>query len=125
MNEDEEAPSNNLRRSKRDLGRIDYHQVQHGRPRRNPNIACLALAEVEYHIPMLTFNQKEYYLAVALTQLTMREGIKQHGDKVTEAIIKEWRQLYDLEVLIGQHYDELTPQERKNALHVVMGIKEK
>jgi len=64
-------------------------------------------------------------LDVILTQMSAREGLKRFGKDAADALIKEWKQLDDLNVFDGKHFHDLSSEDKKKALRLVQLIKEK
>ena len=60
-----------------------------------------------------------------MTQMSAKEGIRIHGDGAMEAIIQEWRQLDEQEVMEPMQWNQLTPEQRRKALRCVVCIKQK
>jgi Reverse transcriptase (RNA-dependent DNA polymerase) len=67
----------------------------------------------------------EDFYASAFLQHSMKSGIKQFGDRGTEAVRKELQQLHDRHVLVPMHREQLTALERSRALGYLMFLKEK
>jgi len=64
-------------------------------------------------------------IAMALTQSSVKQGIRLFGDKAMEAINKEMLQLYTREVLLPRKKKQLTSEQLKKVLEYIMTIKEK
>lgn len=62
---------------------------------------------------------------VACTQMTAQEGLKRYGERAEQALVAEWIQLDHLNVYTGEHWYNLTREERRGALRLVQLIKEK
>ena len=74
--------------------------------------------------PLSFINYNGRY-SFAFTQMSAAEGLKRYGDKAAEALVKEWKQLHDLEVFEGYEFNKLTTAQRASALRLVQLIKEK
>ena len=60
-----------------------------------------------------------------LTQHSLKKGIKMFGEAGISAVIDELKQLHSREVLEPKMRDELTIDERNNALRYLMFLKQK
>ena len=60
-----------------------------------------------------------------MTQMSANEGLKRFGEKAADALIKEWKQLDELDVFEGMFFNQLTSEDRSKALRLVQLIKEK
>jgi hypothetical protein len=67
----------------------------------------------------------EYITGFIMTQMTVKAGIKKHGQVAIDALYKEFLQLHDLGVFNGQHTGQLTKAQKKGALRAIRMIKEK
>jgi hypothetical protein len=63
--------------------------------------------------------------AIAMTQHSVKKGLKVFGDRGTQAVLKELRQLHDHEVVEPKGQNERTEQERYGSLRYLMFLKEK
>ena len=61
----------------------------------------------------------------ALTQLTLKEGLKRFGEKGEAAVTKEIKQLHDRDVFTPVHRNTLTDKQKREALKLLMCLKEK
>jgi hypothetical protein len=59
----------------------------------------------------------------ACTQMTAKEGLKRFGKDAEDALLAEWKQLDNLNVYSGVHWNDLTPEERSRALRLVQLLK--
>ena len=57
--------------------------------------------------------------------MSANEGLKRFGEKAADALIKEWKQLDELDVFEGMFFNQLTSEDRSKALRLVQLIKEK
>ena len=62
---------------------------------------------------------------VAMTQMSMKAGIKKFGDKGNEALLKELRQLHVRGAMVPKRKDEMTEDDKKKSLRCLMFMKEK
>lgn len=60
-----------------------------------------------------------------MTQLNVKEGSRQFGEKGNEALLKELNQLHEQQALIPKRKEETSYEESKKALRYLMFIKEK
>jgi hypothetical protein len=74
--------------------------------------------------PSLPWNYNHRF-NFAFNQMSAKEGLRKFGEKAAEALIKEWKQLDEKNVFHGLYFHETTPEQRKQALHLVQLIKEK
>ena len=58
-------------------------------------------------------------------QVSVKKGIKTHGEKALEALLVEFGQIHSHENFIPQMAESLTPKHRKEALQLITMIKEK
>jgi hypothetical protein len=63
--------------------------------------------------------------STVLTQHSVKKGLKKFGDAGVNAVLKELQQLHDRQVLDPKGPEEITIQERKDALRYLMFLKEK
>ena len=56
-------------------------------------------------------------------QVSAREGIKLFGEKLVAGILKEYTQLYDMSVLSKVNPDNISREEKKQALRMITFIK--
>jgi hypothetical protein len=61
----------------------------------------------------------------AMTQHSVKKGLKKFGDAGVNAVLKELQQLHDRKVLEPKGPGEITSQERKDSLRYLMFLKEK
>ena len=64
-------------------------------------------------------------VAITMTQMSAKKGIKKHGQDAVYAILKEYTQLHDLKVFKPQHKMDLAKDDIKDALRLITVIKEK
>jgi hypothetical protein len=64
-----------------------------------------------------------FSMAIACTQMTAKEGLKRFGKDAEDALLVEWKQLDNLKVYSGVHWNDLTPEERSRALRLVQLLK--
>jgi len=62
---------------------------------------------------------------IMMTQLNVKEGIKQFGDWGNAALLKELNQLHERQALMPKKKEDMSYEERKKALRYLMFIKEK
>jgi len=65
------------------------------------------------------------HLHVLMTQMSLKAGIRKFGQKGSEAISKELRQLHDRKAMVPVQKSELSTEDKKKALRYLMFIKEK
>ena len=79
-------------------------------------------------------NEMSMFVDVIMTQLSkgdkhaqvsIKEGLKRHGDRDLDALLKEFGQLYKHNTFDPQDISILTPEMRKEALNLITMIKEK
>ena len=58
-------------------------------------------------------------------QVSVKEGLKRHGDKALTALLKEFGQLHKYDKLDPQIIDNLSFEKRKEALNIITMVKEK
>ena len=64
-------------------------------------------------------------VAICMTQMSAKKGIKKHGDVAINAILKEYAQLHDLDVFKPRHKNDLSEDQLKECLRLITLIKEK
>ena len=64
-------------------------------------------------------------IQTCFTQMQAKTGIKKHGQRAVAAMLKEYVQLNDLEVMVFLKYDDLTEDQKRKALRAINLIKEK
>jgi hypothetical protein len=62
---------------------------------------------------------------IAMTQDSVKKGLKAFGDDGTQALLKELRQLHDRQVVKPKGPDEITRQQRHDALRYLMFLKKR
>ena len=67
----------------------------------------------------------DHTMTIILSQMSLGKGIKAFGDRAVDTTTKEFSQLDEKGVLIPKHFNELSKEERDEALPVVVLIKEK
>ena len=60
-----------------------------------------------------------------MTQLNVKEGIRQFGKRGNKALTKELNQLHEQQALMPKKKEGMSYEERKKALRYLMFIKEK
>jgi hypothetical protein len=81
---------------------------------------------VEVGMVMDKFNhQYGYALHILMTQMSAKKGLKLHGEKAAEVIIKEFKQLHDKDVFKPIFASSLTTNDKKKKLQAITLIKEK
>ena len=81
--------------------------------------------EPETLLTLVTGEDESDMLSFVTAQMSAKAGIKQFGDKGTEAIMKEMEQLLHRKVMEGRKANTLTKQQKKAALKCLMFLKEK
>ena len=61
----------------------------------------------------------------ALTQLTLKQGLKKFGKEGEKAVVKEINQLHDREMFYPVHADTLSDEQKQESLKLLMFLKEK
>ena len=56
---------------------------------------------------------------IVFTQMLVTAGLKKHGDLAEQALLKEFAQLNDVEVMEPLDHDDLSVQCKKSALGMV------
>ena len=75
---------------------------------------------------VMTPGIKNVVMGLAMAQqYHVNKGLKVFGDKGREAVMKEMKQLDDLEVIQPRNWNELTAEERRSALPYLMFLTEK
>ena len=59
------------------------------------------------------------------SQMSVSKGIKRHGDKALDALQSEFGQIHKHDTFIPQHANQLTFEQRKEALQLITMIREK
>ena len=54
---------------------------------------------------------QRYITGFIMTQMTVKAGIKKHGQVAIDALYKEFLQLHNLDVFQGQHAKDLTKDQ--------------
>lgn len=67
----------------------------------------------------------EYLYQVVMAQYGMRKGLKMFGEKGTDAVHKEMKQIHDHEVLIPIDASKMSRKDKMDALRYLMFLKEK
>jgi hypothetical protein len=62
---------------------------------------------------------------IAMTQHSVKKGLKEFGDAGTQAVLKEMQQVHNRDVLDPKHSNKLTQQQQHNALRYLMFLKKK
>ena len=68
---------------------------------------------------------EELLTGFIFSQMSARAGIQKHGQPAIDALYIEFEQLHNKGVFMGKHQDELTREQKRNALRVISVIKEK
>ena len=63
--------------------------------------------------------------SIVMTQHSVRKGLRIFGEAGVDAVLKEFTQLYDREVIRPMGKDEMTAEEREAALQYLMFLKQK
>ena len=71
-------------------------------------------------VTMLQLSKDDKY-----AQVSIKEGIRRHGDKAVEVVLKEFTQLNDKQVFAPLDAKELSPKQRSQALNLITMVKEK
>ena len=58
-------------------------------------------------------------------QISVKEGLKRHGDRALQALLKEFGQIHKYNTFDQQHVKDLTPEMKKEALNLITMIKGK
>ena len=129
--DDSVAPIDELR------SEIDPENVVEGKRNRTASMPSnITSFTGKYHVNMLNVGQDAFAkfervktklhstaVGVCFNQMTASRGIKLHGAKAVAAMFKEYKQLDDLEVLGRLTPENLTHEEKRNALRAVNLIK--
>jgi len=70
-------------------------------------------------------NMPKTHAHIMMTQLNVKEGIRQFGERGNEALLKELNQLHECQALMPKKKEDMSYEERKKALRYLMFIKEK
>jgi len=70
-------------------------------------------------------NMPKTHAHVMMTQLNIKEGIRQFGERGNAALLKELNQLHEQQALMPKKKEDMSYEERKKALRYLMFIKEK
>ncbi len=129
--DDSVAPIDELR------SEIDPENVVEGKRNRTASMPSnITSFTGKYHVNMLNVGQDAFAkfervktklhstaVGVCFNQMTASRGIKLHGAKAVAAMFKEYKQLDDLEVLGRLTPENLTHEQKRNALRAVNLIK--
>jgi hypothetical protein len=77
------------------------------------------VAPIDYNHMSATFAH------IAMTQMSMKKGIKEFGEAGVDAVLAELQQLHDRKVLEPQLANELSRDEKLASLHYLMFLKKK
>jgi hypothetical protein len=116
---------------------IDPENVVEGKRNRTASMQSnISSFKGKYHVNMLNVGQDTFAkfervktklhstaVGVCFNQMTASKGIKLHGSKAVAAMFKEYKQLDDLEVLGRLTPENLTHEQKRNALRAVNLIK--
>ena len=67
----------------------------------------------------------DWEIGHSFTQLGLNKGLKTYGDRARRGAVNELVQFVEKDVLWPVHIDKTTPESRKQALRLIMVIKEK
>jgi len=67
----------------------------------------------------------QYITGLVFNQMSAKAGLKKHGERAWKALLKELRQLKDLDVFKAVHASSLTEQQKRYALREITMLKEK
>lgn len=67
----------------------------------------------------------KYVTGLIFNQMSAKAGLKKHGERAWQALLKELHQLKDLDVFKVVHASTLTEQQKREALRKISVIKEK
>ena len=67
----------------------------------------------------------QYVTGLVFNQMSAKAGLKKHGGRAWKALLKELKQLKDLDVFKAVHASSLTEQQKKEALREITVLKEK
>ena len=67
----------------------------------------------------------DWQIGEVFTQFSLNRGLKLFGEKAEKGVMKELRQFVEKDVLRPVSIDKLTPEKMKNALRLIMTVKEK
>jgi hypothetical protein len=70
-------------------------------------------------------NVVRHIAGAIFTQMTVKRGIRKHGQVAVDALFKEFSPLHDLGVFLAQKADKLTLAEKRAALRAISMVKEK
>jgi hypothetical protein len=59
------------------------------------------------------------------TQYNVKQGLKKYGKRAEEAVLKELKQIHDREVMEPKEPENMTFEEKRNALNYLIFVKEK
>ena len=81
----------------------------------------------KYHVDMFQQMQKESPTVVAMimTQLSMKAGLKAWGDPAKSAVKEEMQQLHMRDTFQLRHWNTLTPEEKDRLLESRLFLKKK
>mmetsp|Transcript_26617 Transcript_26617/g.41320 ORF Transcript_26617/g.41320 Transcript_26617/m.41320 type:complete len:590 (+) Transcript_26617:1688-3457(+) len=77
------------------------------------------------NLQAIAYNFLNEHLHQSHTQMSAKTGIKKHGERAIEALLKELAQLEDMNTFEPQHAQKLTREQRSEALRIINLIKEK
>jgi len=67
----------------------------------------------------------QYVTGLVFNQMSAKAGLKKHGERAWKALLKELRQLKDLDVFKAVHASSLTEKQKREALREITVLKEK
>ena len=95
------------------------------RPRRQPNVRVVKGSRPKVNLVSNGSKVSNQYEVLATPQMNLKQGLKVFGDKGVEAVQKEMTQLHERKVMRPKHKQELTPEQRREALGYLMFLKRK
>jgi hypothetical protein len=84
-----------------------------------------SVATTDLVTPIPVYQEEIKVLAVLMTQLSLREGLKRFGEKGKQGALKEMRQLHDMRTFFPRDPKKLTREEKRKALSSLIFLKEK
>ena len=67
----------------------------------------------------------QYVTGLVFNQMSAKAGLKKHGERAWKALLKELKQLKDLDVFKAVHASSLTEKQKREALREITVLKEK
>jgi hypothetical protein len=84
-----------------------------------------SVAATDLVTPIPVYHEEIKVLAVIMTQLSLREGLKQFGERGKQGALKEMKQLHDMHTFFPRDPKKLTREEKRKALSSLIFLKEK